>query len=1167
MSVYAFFSAFTPVFSSPAFPLLNQNQPKTVFGANIRFKVDIYKTKNGLSANATKAVTQDTNNILWIGLDEGLSRFDGSRFRNFRNDLPSRYVKYLYRTRSNRILVGHDLGIAEIRETPDTISFREIIHGERVETDSTINYPKQIFEEQDGTLWIAESKSVVRFHQGKVKRFPFPARCQTNSFVRSFSFAEDGFGSIIVCSQTGFCFYFNRSTDSFQELILPSNDAPLEAASDILSFGKGCLWIAYSGGIYELHTNEQGALISAFTRVSLDGVSTLHRTKEGAVLVGTWLSGLFLIEERDAAPRKMSGNPDKYSLAANAITIRPCPLPFSTVNMILSGKQGEIWISSDEGLALLKPSTIVPIELANNSRGYIQAITQDSAGTIFTSDGMAAYRLRSSMILQPNGIRTIRAGSSMIAGLGNSILGGGNMESTAEASSVAAEQVMRTRSTDFLCLAHTRTALWSGTTDGKLLRVPAQNLNVQRIPARGIALDSVFTLSKTERNPTLFYLFADSKQNVWATGELDAGAFRISEEGTMRTPKAILYNGSRGLSSVIRIFKEGPEGILFAAGRSRERMKYLFQYDEASDRFRDISKSFPSEIASEFEINDMVVKSADDIWLCTGLGLFHYTAEGVVKVPIYYAPTGEEIINMKAIAVDEKGALWIGTSQGVVVYRGKGDYFFLNENGGLPANEIAFRAILWGGKESGMWIGTAKGLVNVPNAGTTPPVTPSPMPIFLKINGKKEPLTEIYLQNNSSESLVNTGLGANAREIVFPHGSDIQLGFLSVVFGEDIVSYQYRLLDERGLETMRPAEDAHADSTWSEPQQEAVATFLTLATGRYCLEVRAIEPGAYRWSEPMILRFRIDAAWHERWWMRVLLLLFGLGVIGVSVKIYSRRLEKQKVALQQLVQQRTREIEEKNIEITHSSERLLEQNEQLRTLDAEKNEFLGIVAHDIRSPLSGIRGMVEIMLNEGRNIDGAFQEKILTNILHSSDRILHLASNLLKINSFEQSASPLDFCEFDVLPIVQDIVATYRERGESKNISLHLEHEETARVYAEETSVEQIIDNLLSNAVKYSPQGKNVFVRLKTRNGEVRVEVSDEGPGISREDMKKLFGKFARLSAQPTGGEDSTGLGLSIVKKMVEAMNGSVWCESELGKGATFIVTLPRSSHQEREKI
>jgi signal transduction histidine kinase len=103
----------------------------------------------------------------------------------------------------------------------------------------------------------------------------------------------------------------------------------------------------------------------------------------------------------------------------------------------------------------------------------------------------------------------------------------------------------------------------------------------------------------------------------------------------------------------------------------------------------------------------------------------------------------------------------------------------------------------------------------------------------------------------------------------------------------------------------------------------------------------------------------------------------------------------------------------------------------------------------------------------------------------------------------------------------------------------------------------QVLENLVSNAVKYSPPGKNIFVRLKKQPSVARMEVQDEGPGLSAEDQKKLFGKFARLSAKPTGGEHSTGLGLSIVKKMVEAMNGKVWCESELGRGATFIVEFP----------
>jgi signal transduction histidine kinase len=117
----------------------------------------------------------------------------------------------------------------------------------------------------------------------------------------------------------------------------------------------------------------------------------------------------------------------------------------------------------------------------------------------------------------------------------------------------------------------------------------------------------------------------------------------------------------------------------------------------------------------------------------------------------------------------------------------------------------------------------------------------------------------------------------------------------------------------------------------------------------------------------------------------------------------------------------------------------------------------------------------------------------------------------------------------------------------------------------------QVLDNLISNALKYSPHGKNVFVRItktevQTVNDDdesvrvfsyIRFAVQDEGPGLSALDKEKLFQKFTRLSARPTGGEYTTGLGLSIVKKMVEAMHGRVWCESEFGKGATFIVELP----------
>jgi signal transduction histidine kinase len=144
---------------------------------------------------------------------------------------------------------------------------------------------------------------------------------------------------------------------------------------------------------------------------------------------------------------------------------------------------------------------------------------------------------------------------------------------------------------------------------------------------------------------------------------------------------------------------------------------------------------------------------------------------------------------------------------------------------------------------------------------------------------------------------------------------------------------------------------------------------------------------------------------------------------------------------------------------------------------------------------------------------------------------------------------------------LSQVIETQRPHATAKQQTIHLQTEPTpATAILDPGVILQILENLVSNAVKYSPPGKEIFVRLKKLPNGVRVEVQDQGPGLSSEDQKKLFGKFARLSAKPTGGEHSTGLGLSIVKKMVEAMNGKVWCESEFGQGATFIVEFSTTS-------
>jgi two-component system sensor histidine kinase/response regulator len=246
-----------------------------------------------------------------------------------------------------------------------------------------------------------------------------------------------------------------------------------------------------------------------------------------------------------------------------------------------------------------------------------------------------------------------------------------------------------------------------------------------------------------------------------------------------------------------------------------------------------------------------------------------------------------------------------------------------------------------------------------------------------------------------------------------------------------------------------------------------------------------------------------------------------------------------------------------HLELKHSRDIIVRYGQELRRLNDEKNEFMGIAAHDLRSPLGAITGFADLILEDAQ-MARADLEDCARRIRDTSARMAEMVQNLLDANRIERGEMKLNLATTELVALVSSVVETQRSRAIVKQQILNFENGTApVNVLVDPGIMVQVVENLVSNAVKYSPQGKSIFVRLKKEASVVRCEVQDEGPGLSAEDQKKLFGKFARLSAKPTGGEHATGLGLSIVKRMVEAMNGKVWCESEPGKGATFIVTVP----------
>jgi signal transduction histidine kinase len=172
--------------------------------------------------------------------------------------------------------------------------------------------------------------------------------------------------------------------------------------------------------------------------------------------------------------------------------------------------------------------------------------------------------------------------------------------------------------------------------------------------------------------------------------------------------------------------------------------------------------------------------------------------------------------------------------------------------------------------------------------------------------------------------------------------------------------------------------------------------------------------------------------------------------------------------------------------------------------------------------------------------------------------MISIITLLLDIDAIEEGRFPLEIKVCDLGDISRKVKASYSTAAENKRLSIFAAEPLTpALALADPNAAYRILDNLLSNAVKYSPQGCDIFVRMRNSPDGVVWEVQDQGAGISAADQARLFQKFTKLSTRPTGGESSNGLGLSIVKMLAEAMLGSIECRSTLGEGTTFSLRLP----------
>jgi signal transduction histidine kinase/streptogramin lyase len=560
------------------------------------------------------------------------------------------------------------------------------------------------------------------------------------------------------------------------------------------------------------------------------------------------------------------------------------------------------------------------------------------------------------------------------------------------------------------------------------------------------------------------------------------------------------------------------------------------------------------------------------IWIATSNGLDSYDPS-LNRISHYSSDPEEDnsLVDNFTISLceDSRGNIWIGTSGGLSMLN-KTDSSFTNYTmfDGLPSN-IIYDIIL--DANENIWLTTGAGL-----AMKNPALVA--LEDFLVINelaGKEFNLKAVFKSDRGElffgaiDGLISfhpDSLGGNdyvppIRITSIEKENDRFSQSLNVYADQIELSHRdYSLIFEfSALDYTDPARNRY------QYKMEGISDqWIEIGTRRF-VPFTNLPPGAYSFH---VIGTNSDGVWNRQgasiainilppWWRSNLAyvnyILFLLIAVLLTIYLRERNLVREKRILEEKIGERTAEIAQKN-------RSLEEQRDKLNELNATKDRFFSILAHDLKNPFSSLYSLSELVVDNYELMEE--EEKLLTlqKINQSSELIFNLLENLLTWSRSQRGDMDYSPEEFNLSALAEVNLNLHRIPAEKKRIRLVSEVPENVKVFADREMINTIVRNLVNNAVKYShPEGR-IELRILEKDQKAEILVRDEGTGISRENQGKLFRIDSKFKLPGTEGEKGTGLGLTLCKEFVEKNGGKIRVDSAEGSGTAFYVTLPLSA-------
>ena len=325
-----------------------------------------YRVANGLPSDVIKSVAQDTLGYFWIATDDGLVKYDGTTFTTYKHALHSQYAKGFLLTRNGRLLHYGDLDLIEIQNYRDTVIFKSIRRGARNPTDSMLWYPKSIFEDKAGNIWMGEPQSVVRISDNDMVRFEFPLSERSPQFLRSFAFFEDPKGRLYTVSYFGHVYRFNESNQVFEEL---QTTFPTDVGATMIY--NGGLFIAALEGLYLAEFTKKADLKNPVKIVSIPNATDVRPYTNDKLIV-------------------TSAGRDQLLYQISSRSAQVLPITIANANMSYVSSEGDMWLASTEGLNLLQQNAF---RKAGDENSFIESIAEDKKGNVYFCTMRYLYQL------------------------------------------------------------------------------------------------------------------------------------------------------------------------------------------------------------------------------------------------------------------------------------------------------------------------------------------------------------------------------------------------------------------------------------------------------------------------------------------------------------------------------------------------------------------------------------------------------------------------------------------------------------------------------------------------------------------------------------------------------------------------------------------------------